>query len=252
MFIFVFVLFITIQLLPTQALAIINAEDLDLTIDADGLAGKAGFSVNGSSGNSDKVRGEGNAHLIWQHGKNREMLVGSKSYGNSRGVRDTNKAFVHLRHRYDWTDTWALEGFAQAQQNEFARLKLRTLLGGGLRWSYQNQQLELHLGLGSFFEREALRAAAGVAPTSQLWRGNSYVSVRYVINERIRLQNTVYYQPAWRDMTDYRLLDDAALHIALNDSLDLKIVIEMAQDSRPPAGIKHIDTSYKTGLSFRF
>ncbi|MDQ6970684.1 MAG: DUF481 domain-containing protein [Mariprofundus sp.] len=245
-------LIVTIQLLPSQALAIINAEDLDLVIDGDGVAGKAGFSLSGSSGNSDKVRGEANGHVIWQHGQHREMLVGSISYGNSRGVRDTNKSFVHLRHRYDWNETWALEAFAQAQQDEFARLKLRTLLGGGLRWSFKSQQLEWHVGLGSFFEHEALRAAAGIAPVSQLWRGNSYLSVRYVINERIRLQNTVYYQPAWRALSDYRLLDDAALHVALSDRLDLKIVIEMAQDSRPPAGVKHIDTSYKTGLSFRF
>jgi len=57
--------FAMLQCLPTQALAIINAEDLDLTIDADGVAGKAGFSVSGSSGNSDKVPGEADAHLIW-------------------------------------------------------------------------------------------------------------------------------------------------------------------------------------------
>jgi len=255
MIVLFFFIFITIQLSPTQALAIINAEDLDLTIDADGVAGKAGFSVSGSSGNSDKVRGEANAHLIWQHGQRREMLVASKSYGKSRGVRDTNKSFVHLRHRYDWNKAWATEAFVQAQQDEFARLKLRTLLGGGMRWSYQGQQLQWqwHIGLGSFVEREVLRAQAGLAvPVQQLWRGNSYLALRYSVNKRIRLQNTVYYQPAWRDLADYRLLDDAALHIALNDSLDLKIVIEIAQDSRPPAAVKNLDISYKTGLSFRF
>ena len=241
-----------IQTLPTQALAIINAEDLDLSIDDDGMVGKLGFSISGSSGNSDKLSGEGSARLIWKHGQHMEMLVGSFSYGKSRGVRDTNKSFAHLRHRYAWSETWGLEGFSQAQQNEFARLKLRTLIGGGVRWSYQHLGLAVHVGLGNFYEREALRAAANIAPATRLWRANSYLALRYLFNERVRVQNTVYYQPAWKGPADYRLLDDAALHVALNDSLDLKLVMEFSQDSRPPIGVKNTDISYKTGLSFRF
>ena len=245
-------LVVTLQALPTQALAIINAEDLDLSVDADGMAGKLGFSVSGSSGNSDKISGEGSARLIWRHGQHMEMLVGSFSYGKSRGVRDTNRSFAHLRHRYAWTNSWGLEAFAQAQQNEFARLKLRTLFGAGGRWSYQNHGLAMYVGVGSFYEREALRAVGAIVPVTRLWRGNSYLALRYLFNARIRMQNTIYYQPSWKNPADYRLLDDAALHVALNDSLDLKLVIEVGQDSRPPAGVKSSDVSYKTGLSYRF
>lgn len=245
-------LFVTIQFLPTQALAIINAEDLDLSIDEDGVVGKLGFSVSGSSGNSNKLSGETNAHMIWRHAQYTEMLVGSFSYGKSRGVRDTNKSFAHLRHRYAWSETWELEGFAQAQQDEFARLKLRILMGGGVRWTYQNKGFEGHIGVGSFYEREALRAVANFAPVSHLWRGNTYLALQYAFNDRVRLQNTLYYQPGWKDVADYRLLDDAALNVALGDNLDLKLVIEIAQDSRPPTGIKRTDINYKTGLSFRF
>jgi len=245
-------LFITVQTLPTQALAIINAEDLDLSIDDDGMAGKLGFSVSGSSGNSDKMSGEGTARLIWRHGQHMEMLVGSFSYGKSRGVRDTNRSFAHLRHRYAWSDRWGLEAFAQAQRDEFSRLNLRTLMGAGGRWSYQKHGLAMHVGVGSFYEREALRSVGVIAPVTRLWRGSTYLALRYLFNARIRMQNTIYYQPAWKDPTDYRLLDDVALHIALNDSLDLKLVIEVGQDSRPPAGVKSSDVSYKTGLSYHF
>ncbi len=247
-----FLFLATMQAIPMPALAIINAEDLDLSIDEDGVAGKLGFSVNGSSGNSNRLNGEANGHLIWRHAQHTEMLVGSISYGKSRGVRNSNKSFAHLRHRYAWSKAWDLEGFTQAQQDEFARLKLRVLLGGGVRWTYQNHGLVGHIGLGGFFEREALRAAAGLAPTSQLWRGNSYLALKYAFNDRVRLQNTLYYQPAWKDTADYRLLDDAALNVALSDSLDLKLVLEISQDSRPPAGVKSTDINYKTGLSFRF
>lgn len=248
---FVLLLF-TVQTLPTQAFAIINAEDLDLSIDDDGVSGKLGFSASGSSGNSDILSGDASGHLIWSHAQHLEMLVASISYGKSRGVRDTNKSFLHLRHRYAWSEMWGVEGFVQAQQNEFSRLKLRTLIGGGMRWSYQADRLEWNVGVGSFYEREALRAGADLTPVTRLWRGNTYLALRYAFNTRVRLQNTVYYQPAWKDPADYRLLDDAALHVALSESLDLKVAIEIAQDSRPPIGVKNSDVSYKTGLAYRF
>ncbi|RLL55591.1 DUF481 domain-containing protein [Mariprofundus sp. EBB-1] len=237
---------------PVQALAIINAEDLDLSMDDNGVAGKMDFSVSGSSGNSDKMSSEASGHLIWRHAQHLEMLAASINYGKSSGVRDTNKSFVHFRHRYAWNEMWGLEAFTQAQQNEFAHLKLRTLFGAGGRWSYQSHGLSMHVGVGSFYEREVLRVVANIAPVTRLWRGNAYLALGYAFDERIRIQNTIYYQPAWKNPGDYRLLNDTALNVALNDRLDLKLVIEAAQDSQPPAGVNKSDVSYKTGLSFRF
>ncbi len=250
--IFFLLLFTVLQTAPTTALAIINAEDLDLSLDTDGVAGKLEASLSGSSGNSNKLRGQTSGRVIWRHAQHLDMLVGSFSYGKSRGVRDTNKSFAHLRHRYAWNHTWGLEGFLQAQQDEFARLKLRLLLGGGLRWSYQHQAWEWHIGLGSFYERETLLAVVNIPAVSHVWRGNTYLALRYAFNKRVRFQDTLYYQPVWRDTPDYRLLNDTALHVALTDHLDLKFVLEIAQDSRPPTGVKNADVNYKTGLSFRF
>jgi len=245
------ILFILFLLLaPAQALAIINAEDLDLSIKEEGTVGKVELSLNGNSGNSAKINGEASGRLLWRYGLHTDMLVGSYAYGKSRGVRDTNKAFVHMRHRYALNEAWDLEAFAQAQQNEFARLKLRTLLGGGLRWSRQADDWQVHVGLGSFYEREALRGTS--APATRLWRANSYLALHYVINDHLRLQNTVYYQPAWKQPADFRLLDDIAMSVALTDGVDLRLSLEMAHDSRPPAGIKPTDISYKTGLTYGF
>jgi putative salt-induced outer membrane protein YdiY len=238
-------------LAPHAALAIVNAEDLDLIIEEDGFTGKAGISVSGSSGNTDKINGEGSLRLLWKYGDHTNMLMGSHVYGKSRGSRDTNKSFVHLRHRYTLDRIWAVEAFAQAQQNEFAQLKLRTLYGGGLRYSREISNHSIHLGLGSFYEQEKLRAVANT-PETRLWRGNIYFAWRFAANERIRLQNTVYYQPAWKDTADFRVLDNATISIALTKQLDLKLSLEVAHDSLPPAGIRQTDISYKTGLELRF
>lgn len=238
-------------LVPHVALAIVNAEDLDLNIEEDGFVGKVGLSVSGSSGNTEKINGEGSLRLLWKYGDHTNMLVGSGAYAKSSGNRDTNKSFAHFRHRYAVDQIWAVEAFTQAQQNEFARLKLRTLYGGGLRYSREISEHSIHLGLGSFYEQEKLRAVAN-APDTRLWRGNFYFAWRFKASDRIRFQNTVYYQPAWKDIADVRMIDDAAISIALTKQLDLKLSLEMSHDSRPPVGIRQTDISYKTGLELRF
>lgn len=239
---------------PVQAHAIINAEGLGVPTDEEGMNGMASLSVNGSSGNSDKINGEAGGRLAWVHGAHNEIFVGSYAYGKSRGQRDTNKAFLHLRHRYALDATLDIEGFAQAQKDEFARLKLRTLLGGGIRWQHNEDDWHTYIGLGSFYESETLRSsAAGVAPPrTRLWRGNAYATLSYRLNDHVAFHNTVYFQPAWRDAADYRLLENAGMSVKLAEHLDLRLSLDVARDSSPPAGVKPTDTSYRTGLAYRF
>jgi len=238
-------------LMPVSAMAVINAEDSVLSSSKDGVDGNIGLSVNGNSGNSEKANADINGKLIWRHGAHTELLLGGFNYGQSRGTRNSNKSFIHLRHRYALDQAWDIEAFGQAQQNEFSLLKLRILFGGGLRWSLQEEKLwALHLGLGSFYEREQLQIIN--TPQTTLWRINSYLSLNYAFNEHVHFHNTVYYQPAWKDQTDFRLHNDADLTVSVTDSIDLRLSLQIARDSKPPTGVKGTDIYYKTGLVVHF
>ena len=245
-------LLLLLFLFPTSAFAIINIEDLDLSLNEDGQKGRVGLAVKGASGNTTKIGAEADGRFILRRGPHLNMLIGSISYGKSNGRKDTNKAFVHARHRHMLNATWSLELFSQAQKDEFARLKLRALLGGGGRYSFKRDGTTIHFGLGSFYEHEKLKPGAAAVLSSNIWRANAYMAWHYAINDRVRLQNTVYYQPAWKDFGDNRISDAAALRIAINESIDLRLAIDVAHDSRPPIGVKPTDISYTTGLEFRF
>ncbi|MDQ6992552.1 MAG: DUF481 domain-containing protein [Mariprofundus sp.] len=245
---FLFAIFVFLA--PMQAEAIINAENFDQALDADGVVGKFGLSVNGGSGHSVKLHSEVSAKLMWKHGRHTDLAILSYAYGKSNQTRDTNNAFIHLRHRYLFAQHWDLEAFGQVQQDEFARLKLRSLLGGGVRWSWKSDTWGMHLGAGSFYERESLRAS--VLPPSHLWRANLYAAVHGQLNDHVRLQDTLYYQPAWRYSNDFRLLNNAEANIVITDTLTLVLSLDIAHDSRPPAGVKPSDVSYKTGLQYSF
>lgn len=250
----VFIVLLLLFLLPTPAHAIVNIEGMGVESATQGVSGKVSLAVNGSSGNSNTLSGEGDGRLDWRHGRNTEIAVASYAYGKSNGTSNTNKSLIHLRHRYALLQGLDIEAFVQAQQDEFARLKLRTLVGGGLRLGWGSEGWKYWLGLGAFFENEILRSTAAnpLAPRSQLWRGNAYFTLAYKLNDRVSLQNTVYYQPAWRDTSDYRMLESAVLGVSLGGSLALRMSLDMTKDSRPPAGVKSIDIDYSTALDYSF
>jgi len=238
-------------LFPEQAFAIVNAEDTMLLMDEEGLAGKVALSASGDRGNVTTNGVEGSALLRLNHGKDTEILALNYKYGQSRAVRNANKSYLHLRHRHALNEAWAWEAFAQTQQDEFANLKLRTLLGGGMRWSQERAAWRFHLGLGTFYEYEELRKSA-VNAKSYLWRASTYMTTDYLFSEQAKFHETIYFQPAWRALADLRILNDTSLKVSLTDHLALSLTLEVTYDSRPPVGTVKTNVSYQTGIEYHF
>jgi len=243
-------------LYPAAALAIVNVEAVHVGAPAEGFAGTATASFGGASGNSNRFRGRADARLQWHTGRHTDFAVFSYDYGKSRGRTDTNRQFVHLRHRFQFARAWALEAFGQAERDEFARLSFRGLLGGGLRRTLLEREAvaAVYLGLGAMFEREVLRHGSGTSdPRRQSsGRGNIYLSTQARINARTRFSSTTFYQPDVTDFGDFRLLEEAALYIRLANSMELRLDIEVQHDSRPPQTVKTTDITYTTGVEVSF
>jgi len=237
--------------IPAQAFAIVNAEDTTLLTDEEGLAGKFALSINGDRGNVATNGAEISSLLRLNHGKDTEILALNYKNAQSRGVRNANKSYLHLRHRHALDEAWALEAFGQVQQDEFANLKLRTLLGGGVRWSQKRETWRFHLGLGTFYEYEELRKSTSNAK-SYLWRASTYMTVDYLLNEQAKLHETIYVQPAWNALGDVRILNDMSLKVSLTDHLALSLTLEVTYDSRPPVGTVKTNVSYQTGIEYHF
>lgn len=242
--------------LVAAAHAVVNIEDMRMQPPREGFSGNLELSVSGQSGNTDKVGANFGSRLQWLEGAINNFVILNHAVGETSGIRDTNKSFAHARQVRQLRPGLAGEGFLQLEQNEFARLSYRQLLGGGARFTLMEEQnkKEGRLGLGAFYSREKLEARAGAtdAGTEILWRANVYLAVKYRFNDQVRAVSTTYYQPAFKDAGDYRLLEEAALRVRMNGNLDLKLSLEIAHDSRPPQLVGRTDTTYSTGIEYTF
>jgi putative salt-induced outer membrane protein YdiY len=240
----------------TGAHAIVNIEALHTGEPPPGYSGTVNVSVDGQSGNTDKLSVNAGTRLQWHGGAITNFAILRYNYGETSGAQDTNKFFSHARHIHQISDKTAYEGFVQAERNIFTRLTFRGLIGGGLRLTLAEipEKKSLHLGAGGFFSREILvnRADLTDAGSKNTWRVNTYLNYVQQLNDSVRVLSTTYYQPAVDDFGDYRLLEDAALSVKMTDSLSLKVSLNLAHDSQPPQDVKKTDTTYSTGIEYSF
>lgn len=238
-----------------SAHAIVNVEDLHFNDSGPGSSGAVSLDISGAKGNEDKSRiGTGFLYRLSQE-KTTDLVSANYHHGETNGVRDSNNAFLHARHIHDLNNTKAWEVFAQVEKNEFTRLKLRSLLGGGLRKTLMDEaDYRQYLGLGLFYSVEKLDQAEVTNEDSEQrsTRVNFYSLNRWIWSKNTKLYATLYAQPVINDWKDYRLLGIASLKVAIDTHLSLKVNYTVTHDSEPPALVKQTDSRYFTGFEYQF
>lgn len=237
-----------------SASAIVSMEALHTGKPKEGFSGNVELSLSRTTGNSETEDYSLGSRLQWHQGEMTDYLLLSGSYGKSNGVKSSDKSFVHLRHIQQFHPRTAWEAYLQAEKDQFARLEYRGLAGGGLRFNLYQQENKgaIYLGLGAYYSEERIDDAYVDAGTERLWRGSSYLLLKYQATPNTVLMSTTYYQPAMGDSGDYRALEQAAMKVKLNDKLSLVLSADYRYDSEPPIGVEKANSTVKTSLSLEF
>ncbi len=250
-----------IQHLPLLALlansqvhAIVSMEGLHTGSPEEGFSGNVELSLSNTSGNTDKEDHALGARLQWHQGKVTNYMLVRGAYGESAGVKTTENSFFHARHIYQLQPKIAAEAYLQAEQDTFARLEYRGLAGGGARYTlFRKEQSGIaFLGLGAYYSQERIDDDFPDGGSDNLWRASSYLILKYQATPSTALVSSTYYQPAFETADDYRLLEQAAMSVKINEHLALIVSIDYRFDSEPPVDVKKEDVTYSTSLSLEF
>jgi putative salt-induced outer membrane protein YdiY len=238
----------------TSAEAIVNMEDLHTGSPKVGLSGKVELAVSSTTGNTEKEDYTLGTRLQWHKDKVTDYLLLRGAYGESAGIKTTENSFLHARHIYQFRPRLAAEAYVQAEQDTFARLELRSLAGAGGRFTLYEQESQgvIHLGLGAYYSKERIDDSYADGGTEKLWRGSTYLILKYQASENTALVSSTYYQPAFEGADDYRMLEQAAMKVKLNDTLSLVLSADYRYDSKPPIQVEKRDVRYTTSFSLEF
>ena len=240
--------------IPATHASVVNIEGMRKGFDeVQGWSGSFKFDLGGSSGNTDKFNAA--LSVLAQHRRDGavNLIALSGDYAEASNTRDTNRQTIHLRHTQDWYDQVAWEAFTQWQRDEFTNLTSRTIAGGGLRWDLMSPERKqegarLYLGTGAFYEHQSLRNEAD----RETVRANLYISAVLPVFDDSSLNATVYFQPAFDDPGDHRIVGTLGYSVPMRENLSLELSLNLTHDSRPAVDTEKTDITYLTGVRWNF
>jgi len=235
-------------LLP--AFAIVTIKPLDIGEKSLGYSGELSFSWNSNRGNSETDATDAGLYLQYDMNSSLVFLKSSYKYGESLGVKNVDKSFIHFRRIHKLFEHLDDEQFIQQQSDTFQSLTSRTLGGMGLRVHMGDPKKSgrLYLGLGAFYLTEK---EIGII-SKDYGRGNFYISYKFAPQKNYNFALVSYYQPRVDQSRDYLQLSTAELNLIFSKQFSVKFSVEYNVNSLPEAGVKAYDYTQKTALKYTF
>lgn len=177
--------------------------------------------------------------------KHRAFLTVSARYADKSAATFISQAYVHARWSAMWHPRIGSDVFAQFQYNQFWRLQARGLVGAGLRAELVHlPAFLLWAGSAYMFEYNRIDVLPGAsdAPETFEHRWTNYLAARLALfGGKLLAQNTLYVQPRFDDLGDFRLLDELEVLVKITDLFAFGATFSVLHDSAPPTGVEGTD-----------
>jgi len=233
---------------------IINAESLTGSKDSTILA--ASISYTGNRGNLKTNQIDISPSFLMLRPHNEFKVFGSYNMLSQSGNKLLNSAYIHLRHNYRITNKIKTFEFYQIQFNEILILQKRELYGVGFRFDFiEKDSLKTRFSFGIMREKEELdptKLQLNEIVNSDYFRLNNILSFKYIFSKNFTVDNVFYYQPYFKDFSDYRILNDIRFSSKISEHLALIITLNIRYDSAPPIILEKTDYSFNFGLNIKF
>jgi hypothetical protein len=230
-----------------RAVAFINVEAVRRDA-GPGFAGKSSLKFSAEKGATNKLASNASTLNIYNFHADEIMFLADYNYSTTNGAKDTNNARFHLRYTIYPKAPLSYELFTQYEFDQFRDLQAREIAGGNLRQALVEQdQQRLYAGYGAFYEIEVLTDA----PTRNGLRGNIYLSYVYG-KDPVQWTATVYYQPAFTSVRDYRIQAQANVETKMTARLSLEVQVAYIFENYPPPDVPPSDVTVMVGFNLKY
>ena len=217
-----------------------------------GFSGYVELDTSYKTGNVELTEVDIESRGDYRWNKMNTFLIVQNEYGFQGGKRYSNEGLAHLRNVFRSNSKIQTEIFAQIDYNKARLLEYRELFGGGLRYDCYRKKLWLGTAFMVEHERYDLKANDSHEKNITVARISTYITTNIAFSEHVHCALTTYMQPQIDDFGDLRILNDTALKVDLGKSLAFVMNFNLRYDSKPPEGIKKLDTELEPGLVFVF
>jgi len=192
----------------------------------------------------------GGAQIEFQHHDKLFLSLTKFKFVKAGEENFVNEGFQHLRYNQNIKHWLVYELFGQLQYNEKVRIRLRGLVGSGLRFLVLDKKKQkAYIGISYMYEYDE-ESKSLVIHHDQ--RASSYLSANIKLKDYLSFASTSYYQPLFNDFSDYRLSSESSLIFNISKRLNFKTTFSITYDSRLPEEVPNTIYSMTNGLRYVF
>ena len=246
-----FLLLSIFSLLPTLLSAqLVNIEAKRMQTDSVRFALNGDFSFNHT--NNDGIQVNQIDAAISTQLKSKDLrkiyfFLGSYMLIDSEEINLQNAWFLHGRFNYQFSELLRFESFIQGQYNQLLVVEQRNLIGAGLRVKWMDKERFSGYAGNSYMYEVEYSERAGT--TNYNHRNSTYLTLSYTAKTgRFSVANTVYYQPLYRNFSDYRILEQFRLEIPLSGWLRVFTLYNYYFDSQTPLNTEEYTPNLNIGV----
>lgn len=248
-FLLIFTFFITLF----SYAQLVNIESKRMQTDSIRFVLRGDFSFSYDNYNGDYIYRVGSSLSSQVKSKDLKkiyFLLGNYNLIRSESQDFQNTWFLHLRYNQKLSNLFRFEAFIQSQSNELLAINSRNLVGAGLRFKLVSKELvKLYLGNAYMYEEEKSDA---FNTKEYNHRNSTYLSISATIAQsNVTITNTVYFQPLYKDFSDYRILEQLKIDVPLSKVLSLYTLLDYYHDNITPTGNSQYSTNISIGLGIR-
>lgn len=230
---------------------IVNIETQRLHSDTTGWFGKitTGFVLQQNASRILNINA--NANVEYKNPKDLYIILVNYNLLRANGQSFNNNVFAHLRYRRKINRRLSWEAFTQVQNNNVTGIDLRFLAGTGPRIKIiSSPKITFYGATAAMYEYEKELTKPPIIHNDV--RNSSYLSLSWKLSEDAELSGTLFYQPLFRDLKDYRLLNELSISYKIFRHLSLTAGWYYLFDSRPAAATPKLNYSISNGFEFEF
>jgi len=148
------------------------------------------------------------ADLLYVSKRHAYIVINSIDYQSSTNSTPFSTGFTHFRINFRRQHKLSYETYAQIQYDEVRRMRLRTLAGGGLRFTAIDKEgIDIHLGTGLMYEVERWRETEN-DPGSDFYKEipkfSNYMGVEFTLSKHVKFNLWGLYQTGYDTQDNLR------------------------------------------------
>jgi hypothetical protein len=230
---------------------IVNIESARMQSDTTGWMGGAGAGLTIAENVNRIFILNTDVHLQYKSQKDLWLILGSSNFLKAAEENFVNNSFIHFRYNRKLNPWLRWEAFTQWQNNQLTQIDSRFLIGTGPRFKILSRPvIKLYAASLVMFEREKEKTDPTIKHKDI--RSSSYVSFTITPASNIELISTTFYQPLFKDYSDYRILNQASLKVKATKHFSISLRWNYLYDRRPAGTAPRRTYSFGSGIEYDF